>query len=173
MALGSVTSALLEPFRRLVDLLDEPEAIAVLAPLIKQEIHYRLLNSDQGWRLRELISVGSHSHHVGHAIDWLKSHYTETLRVDELASRVHMSTSSLHLHFRQLTGKSPLQYQKWLRLNEAKQLMLNNGIDATAAAFKVGYESASQFSREYSRLFGAPPKRDIAELKAQAVIGSV
>ncbi len=102
------------------------------------------------------------------AIDWLKSNYASPLRVEELAERVHMSASSLHHHFRQLTAMSPLQYQKWLRLNEARRLMLNVGFDARSAAFEVGHESPSQFSREYARLFGASPKRDVVGLRSKA-----
>jgi AraC-like DNA-binding protein len=108
--------------------------------------------------------VGSHSHQIARAIDWLKEHYDKTFKVDDLASYSGMSTSSLHYHFRALTAMSPLQFQKRLRLNEARQLMLMEQKDATTAAFQVGYESPSQFSREYSRLFGAPPSRDIKRL---------
>lgn len=168
MALGALTPTLLESFKRLTDLLDEPEGIEVLAPLVKREIHYRLLTSDQAGRLRQLASVGSQSHLIARAIDWLKVNYASPLRIEELAQRVHMSASSLHHHFRLLTAMSPLQYQKWLRLNEARRLMLNEGFDAAGAAFKVGYESPSQFSREYARLFGAPPRRDVTGLRHQA-----
>lgn len=167
-ALGTITPALLEPFGRLLALLDEPGAIAVLAPLIEREIHYRLLMSDQAARLLQIASVGSQSHRIARAIDWLKTNYAQPLRIDELAAHVQMSPSSLHHHFRQLTGMSPLQYQKWLRLNEARRLMLNEHLDVAGAAFHVGYESHSQFSREYSRLFSAPPKRDIGGLREQA-----
>jgi AraC-like DNA-binding protein len=166
-ALGTITPALLEPFSRLLALLDEPGAIAVLAPLIEREIHYRLLMSDLAARLWQMASVGSQSHRIAKAIDWLKANYAQPLRIDELAAHVQMSPSSLHHHFRQLSAMSPLQYQKWLRLSEAKRLMLNEGLDAASAAFQVGYESPSQFSREYSRLFGAPPRRDIEELRQQ------
>ena len=168
MALGAVTPTLLESFKRLTDLLDEPDAIEVLAPLVQREIHYRLLTSDQAGRLRQLASVGSQSHLVARAIEWLKANYASPLRIEELAERVHMSASSLHHHFRQLTAMSPLQYQKWLRLNEARRLMLNEGFDAASAAFEVGYESPSQFSREYARLFGAPPRRDVVSLRSKA-----
>ncbi|PWB67450.1 MAG: AraC family transcriptional regulator [Deltaproteobacteria bacterium] len=168
MALGTVTPTLLESFKRLTDLLDEPDAIEVLAPLVRREIHYRLLTSDQAGRLRQLASVGSQSHFVARAIEWLKANYASPLRVEELAERVHMSTSSLHHHFRELTAMSPLQYQKWLRLSEARRLMLNEGFDAASAAFEVGYESPSQFSREYARLFGAPPKRYVVSLLRKA-----
>jgi len=168
MALGALTPVLLDCFGRLTALLDEPEAIPALAPLISRELHYRLLTSDQAGRLRQLASVGSQSHQVTRAVDWLKANYAAPLRIEELAGRVHMSASSLHHHFRQLTAMSPLQYQKWLRLNEAKRLMLNDGLDAARAAFQVGYESPSQFSREYARLFGAPPKRDVINLRSKA-----
>lgn len=165
--LGALTHTLLEPFSRLLDLLDEPASIAMLAPLIEREIHYRLLMSDQGARVRQIASMDSQRHRIARAIDWLKSNYAESLRIDDLAAHVHMSASSLHHHFRQLTAMSPLQYQKWLRLHEARHLMLNARLDAASAAFRVGYESASQFSREYGRLFGAPPKRDIEGLRQQ------
>lgn len=165
VGVGSVTPAMLEPIVRLLALLDEPAAIPVLAPLIKREIHYRLLATDQAPRLRQIASVGSQSHRVARAIDWLKLHYAEPVRIEDLAARVQMSVSGLHHHFRQLTGMSPLQYQKWLRLNEARRLMLSDGAEAATAAFSVGYESPSQFSREYARLFGAPPRRDVAALK--------
>lgn len=166
-ALGTITPALLEPISRLLALLDEPGAIAVLAPLIEREIHYRLLISDLAARLWQIASVGSQSHRIGRAIDWLKANYARPLRIDELAAHAQMSAPSLHHHFRQLAAMSPLQYQKWLRLSEAKRLMLNEGLDAASAAFHVDYESPSQFSREYSRLFGAPPRRDIEELRQQ------
>lgn len=168
IGLGTITPLMLEPLKRLLDLLDEPGAIEVLAPLIQREIHYRLLMSDQAARLWQIASVGSQSHRIARAIDWLKVNFASPLRIDELAARAQMSASSLHHHFRQLTAMSPLQYQKWLRLNEAKRLMLNERLDAASAAFQVGYESPSQFSREYSRLFGAPPKRDISELRRKA-----
>lgn len=168
MGLGTITPRLLEPFTRLLALLDESDAIAVLAPLIQREIHYRLLLSDQAARLWQIAAVGSQGHRIARVIDWLKVNYAAPLRIDELAARVQMSRSSLHHYFRQLTAMSPLQYQKWLRLNEARRLMLSEDLDAASAAFQVGYESPSQFSREYSRLFGAPPRRDVAGLRREA-----
>ena len=164
LVIGCLTPSLLAPVKRLLDLLDEPDAISVLVPLVLREIHYRLLMSDQSARLWQIVSLGSQSQRISKAVDWLKANYALPLKIEELASRVQMSTSSLHFHFRQLTAMSPLQYQKWLRLNEAKRLMLNEHLDAASAAFQVGYESPSQFSREYGRLFGAPPKRDIESL---------
>lgn len=169
--LGEMTLPMLDAFKRLLDLLDDPDAIPALAPLIQREIYYRLLMSDQGARLRQIASAGSQSHRIAHAIDWLKTHYTQALHIDELAAQVQMSTSSFHQRFRQLTAMSPLQFQKWLRLHEARRLMLTEHLEASTAAFRVGYESPSQFSREYSRLFGAPPRRDIEELSRQADIG--
>ena len=164
IVLGETTTRMLETFDRLVLLLDEPSAASVLAPLIHKEIYYRLLAGEHGWLLWQLATVGSHGHRVARAIAWLKMHFAGTLRVDELADRVQMSPSRFHHHFRQLTGMSPLQFQKHLRLNEARRLMLTEHSDAAAAAYQVGYESASQFSREYSRQFGAPPRQDVSRL---------
>jgi AraC-like DNA-binding protein len=170
MATGKVTLPLLSAFQRLIDLLAEPKDIPILAPIIQREILYRLLVDDQGTRLRQIASAGSQSQQVARAIDWLKSNFTRPLRIDDLASQVNMSLSTFHHHFRTLTAMSPLQYQKWLRLNEARRLMLTENTDAATAAFNVGYESPSQFSREYSRLFGAPPLRDITNLRQIAPI---
>lgn len=169
MGTGRVTAPLLSAFQRLVELLDEPASIPALAPLVQREILYRLLMSEQGDRLRQIGAAGSQSHQISRAIDWLKMHFAEPLRVEALATLVRMSPSTFHHHFRALTAMSPLQYQKWLRLTEARRLMLADHLDASTAAFRVGYESPSQFSREYSRQFGAPPMRDIAVLRGQAV----
>jgi len=165
MATGEVTLPLLTAFQRLIDLLAEPKDIPILAPIIQREIFYRLLVGDQGARLRQMASSGSQSQQIARAIDWLKDNFTRPLRIDDLATQVNMSTSTFHHHFRALTAMSPLQYQKWLRLTEARRLMLIENQDATTAAFQVGYESPSQFSREYSRLFGASPLRDITYLR--------
>ena len=168
MATGEVTVPLLGAFQRLVELLAEPKDIPILAPVIQREIIYRLLVGDQGARLRQIASAGSQSHQIARAIDWLKGNFTQPLRIDDLATQVNMSASTFHHHFRQLTAMSPLQYQKTLRLNEARRLMLTERLDAATAAFQVGYESPSQFSREYSRLFGKPPLRDITSLRQLA-----
>jgi len=165
IAISEVSLALLDAFQRLVDLLETPEDIPVLAPLIQREILYRLLMSDQGPRLRQIGAAGSQSQQIARAIEWLKGNFKQPLRVDDLASHARMSTSNFHHHFRALTAMSPLQFQKWLRLHEARLLMLTERLDAATAAFQVGYESPSQFSREYSRLFGAPPLRDIKGLQ--------
>jgi len=164
IVLGQTTTPLLQAFDRLVALLDEPASLPVLAPLLQKEIFYRVLMSDQGALLWQMASFGSHGHRVSRAIDWLKSNFAAPLRVEELAADVQMSPSRFHHHFRQLTAMSPLQFQKWLRLNEARRLMLTENLDASNAAFRTGYESPSQFSREYSREFGAPPRRDIERL---------
>ncbi|MGE3523027.1 MAG: AraC family transcriptional regulator N-terminal domain-containing protein [Candidatus Dadabacteria bacterium] len=165
MAIGDVTLPLLNAFQRLIDLLAEPSDIPILAPIIQREIVYRLLVGDQGARLREIATAGSQSHQIARAIDWLKSNFARPLRIDDLANQFHMSTSNFHHHFRTLTAMSPLQYQKWLRLNEARRLMLTERVDAATAGFRVGYESQSQFSREYKRLYGEPPLRDITKLR--------
>ncbi|KPA98310.1 MULTISPECIES: AraC family transcriptional regulator [Pseudomonas] len=165
--IGSMTEALEMAVGRLLALLDEPEAIPVLAPLVLREIHYRLLHSDQSARLRQITAVDGQGYRIAKAIDWLKLNFSMPLRIDELAARVQMSAPTFHHHFRQLTAMSPLQYQKWLRLNEARRLMLNERLDVSRAAFAVGYESPSQFSREYGRLFGAAPRQDIALLRGQ------
>ncbi|MBP0047829.1 AraC family transcriptional regulator [Marinobacterium sp. AK62] len=166
--IGQLTPELLEPFARLLNLVGKPDDIAVLEPLIKREIHYRLLKSDLAASLWKVVAVGSQSQKVARAIDWIKANYNKPLKVDQLAAHVQMSSSSLHHYFRQLTAKSPLQYQKWLRLSEARRLMLSDGLDAARASFIVGYESPSQFSREYSRFYGTPPKRDIENLRQKS-----
>jgi AraC-like DNA-binding protein len=173
MATGAVTVPLLSACQRLIDLLAAPQDIPILAPLTQREILYRLLVGDQGARLRQIAWAGSQSHQVAQAIEWLKRHYTHPLRIEDLAAHVHMSPSTFHQHFRALTAMSPLQYQKWLRLNEARRLMLTERHDAATAAFQVGYESPSQFSREYRRVFGAPPLRDITSLRHMAGSASV
>lgn len=164
MAVSEVSKSLLDVLLRLLDLLDEPESIPILAPMLQREIAYRLLIGEQGARLRQIAAAGSHSHQIARAIDWLKENYTQQLRVEGLAKQAGMSTSTFHHHFRSVTAMSPLQFQKWIRLHEARRLMLMDHLDATSAALQVGYESPSQFSREYSRLFGAPPLRDIKRL---------
>ena len=171
MATGEVTVPLLGAFQRLVDLLAEPKDIPILAPVIQREIIYRLLVGDQGARLRQIASAGSQSNQIARAIDWLKGNFTQPLRIDDLATQVNMSASTFHHHFRQLTAMSPLQYQKTLRLNEARRLMLTERLDAATAAFQVGYESPSQFSREYNRIFGSPPLRDIMKLRQVGAVG--
>lgn len=168
MATGEMTLSLIRAFQRLIDLLAETQDIPILAPNIQREIIYRLLVSDQGERLRQIASAGSQSQQIARAIEWLKGNYTEPLSIDDLAAQANMSNSTFHHHFRSMTALSPLQFQKQLRLQEARRLMLAERMDAANAAFQVGYESPSQFSREYNRMFGAPPLRDITHLRQMA-----
>jgi AraC-like DNA-binding protein len=161
MATGEVNQPLLSAFQRLVDLLADEQDIPVVAPLIQREIYYRLLIGDQGERLRQMATAGSQADQIAQAINWLKLHFRSPVSIDELAAQVCMSSSTFYHHFRTMTAVSPLQFQKQLRLQEARRMMLEERVEAATAAFQVGYESPSQFNREYSRLFGAPPLRDI------------
>ena len=165
MMVGKLTVPLLSAFQRLLGLLDEPQDIPILAPTLQKEIIYRLLVGEQGPRLREIAADGSQTNHIAHTIEWLQENFSQPLKVDELASMAQMSSSTFYQHFRSMTALSPLQYQKRLRLQEARRLMLSESLDAASAGFQVGYESASQFSREYRRHFGAPPVRDIQQLR--------
>ena len=151
MTLGEMTEPLLNAFTRLIDLVDDPESMPVLAPLIKREIFWRVLNSEHGAELRHIVSTGSQGLRIARSVKWLKENYDQPLSVEDLAGLAKMSKSTFHHHFRDLTSMSPLQYQKRLRLMEARRLMVGESMDASGAAFKVGYESPSQFSREYSR----------------------
>jgi AraC-like DNA-binding protein len=166
MATGEVTAEFLSACCRLVDLLDTPQDIPFLSGLIQREIIYRILRGPEGARLRAIATLGDQSHRTAKAIAWIKANYTKPLRVEDLAQIAGMGLSTLHNHFRALTAMSPLQYQKQLRLQAARGRMLMDGMDAASAAFEVGYESASQFNREYSRLFGQPPMRDIRTLRS-------
>jgi len=165
ISLGPMDAPLLDALARLVRLLDEPQLIAPIAPLVQQEIMVRLLCGPHGLYLRHLLATGSPSHQIAHAMAWLRQNFSQDVLMDELAARAHMSPSTFRQHFRDLAGMSPLQYQKQLRLQQARQLMLNDALDAGNTAARVGYESVSQFNREYSRLFGAPPQRDIRRLR--------
>ncbi|HHF3034319.1 TPA: AraC family transcriptional regulator N-terminal domain-containing protein [Vibrio diabolicus] len=165
IAVGELSEPLLDAFLRLIELLDEGQSIKILAPIIKREIFYRLLITEQGARLNQIVTAGSHSHQIAKAIDWLKNNFVKPLSVSELAAYSGMSKSAFYTHFRSITSMTPLQFQKKLRLSEARRLMLTENLDAMATTFKVGYESPSQFSREYSRLFGAPPSKDIKSLR--------
>ncbi|MCG6267515.1 AraC family transcriptional regulator [Vibrio furnissii] len=165
IAVGELSEPLLDAFVRLMALQDDPASINILAPVIKREIFYRLLTSEQGARLNQIVTAGSHSHQISKAIDWLKHNFVKPLSVSELASYTGMSKSAFYTHFRTMTSMTPLQFQKKLRLSEARRLMLTENLDAMATTFRVGYESPSQFSREYSRLFGAPPSKDIKALR--------
>jgi AraC-like DNA-binding protein len=170
MAVGVTSVELLNACSRLVDLLDAPLDMPFLSGLIQREIIYRLLRSSQGRHLRAIATLGEQSHRTAKAVSWLRLNYAKPLRVEDLAAMAQMGVSTLHHHFRSLTAMSPIQYQKQLRLHVARERMLNDGLDAASAAFEVGYESASQFNREYSRLFGQPPMRDV---KARRLAGAI
>jgi AraC-like DNA-binding protein len=165
IAVGETTVGLLSACSRLIELLETPEDIPFLSHLIQREIVYRILRTPQGERLRAIATTGDLSHRTARAIAWLRANYAKPLHMEELAEVARMGVSTLHHQFRGLTAMSPLQYQKQLRLQTARQRMLMEGMDATSAAFEVGYESVSQFNREYSRLFGQPPMRDIKNLR--------
>ena len=168
MATGVLDTPLLDAFCRLLELADEPATLPVLGLLVRREIHCRLLAGVQGWRLRQMVQADGQGRRIARAVAQLRERFHEPLRVEALAREAQMSVSTFHQHFKALTAMSPLQYQKQLRLSEARRQMLVDNLDAATAAYRVGYESASQFSREYSRLFGAPPLRDIAVLRAAA-----
>jgi AraC-like DNA-binding protein len=159
---------LLDGLLRLVRLLDAPQDIPVLRPLILRELYFRLLQGEQQSRLAEIAIGDGRVRRVAGAIAWIKEHYAEPLQIEALAKRVNMSPSALHGHFRAVTGVSPIQYQKRLRLEEARRLLLTGATSAETVAYEIGYASASQFSREYARLFGQPPRRDAEQLRAVA-----
>jgi len=160
MYVNRIAMPVLEPVLRLLRLAETPEDVPIMAPLIKREIMYRLLVNGEGARLRQIALQDSHTQRVAKAISALRVNYAQSLRIEDMARAVHMSVSSFHHHFKAVTAMSPLQYQKQLRLQEARRQMLMAGVDVASAAHSVGYESPSQFAREYSRMFGAPPLRD-------------
>ena len=165
LSVADVDPDILHAFLRLVELLEKPEQIPILGPLIVREIHYRLLIGPQGEFLRRLNTLGTQSNQIAQAITWLRDNYREPLQVDKLAQKVNMATSTFHRHFKEVTTLSPLQFHKRLRLYEAKRLMLTESKDASSASLAVGYESPTQFNREYKRLFGEPPHRDVMRMR--------
>ncbi|MDN4500993.1 AraC family transcriptional regulator [Alteromonadaceae bacterium BrNp21-10] len=165
MATGTLSLSLISAFQRLIDLVDDESSIPMLAPMIRREIFYRLLVGEQGEKLRQLAAMGTQTHQVAKAISWLKSNFSKSVRVEELAQIASMSISTFHHHFRNMTAMSPLQYLKLMRLQEARRLMLTEHLDAATSAFQVGYESPSQFSREYGRLYGCSPAKDVNKLR--------
>ncbi|WP_159867176.1 MULTISPECIES: AraC family transcriptional regulator [unclassified Raoultella] len=167
LSVEPLDEGLTDALRRLITLLDEPDLITQLEPLIQQEIIIRLLASSHGGQLRNMATVGSPDQNISKVVGWLKQNFTRSVCIDELAASAYMSPSTFRQHFRSVTGISPLQYQKKLRLQEARQQMLSKNLDANSAALVVGYESASQFSREYSREFGESPQRDIKRMRLQ------
>lgn len=166
LCVSDASPSLIDCAIRLTKLLDTPQDIPFLAPLIIREIYYRLLTDEQGEAVRQVATFGSNMQRIADVIKQIKTEFAKPLRVEELAEQANMSAASFHRHFKAVTSMSPLQYQKHLRLMNARQIMLAEAIDATQAAYRVGYESTSQFSREYSRMFGAPPIRDIERLRS-------
>lgn len=162
-AVSAVTPELLSPVRRMLELLEAPQDAPILGPMIRREILYRLLQGEQGASLRQVARPDSRLSQVQRAVSWIRAHYDRPSDVMEMASHAGMSRASFHRHFKAATAMSPLQFRQALRLQEARRLMLSH-VDAQEAAFRVGYESPSQFSRDYARLFGAPPRRDIRRL---------
>jgi len=169
IAVSTLDSDLLGACLRLVRLLQSPEQYRVLAPLVIREIIYRLLTGEQGHRMRHLATIGGHAHRMVRAVKKLKEEFAKPLRVEDVAREIGMSVSGFHAHFKAVTAMSPLQFQKELRLQEARRLMLTESLDAAEAGFQVGYDDASHFSREYKRHFGDPPIRDIHHLRELTV----
>ena len=167
MFVSQMELSLLDAVIRLSRLLDNPKDIPILAPLFIKEILYKVMQGQHGGRLEQIAIEGSYSHQIKDVIEHITNNYDKSFRIEELAEKVNMSVSSLHRHFKEVTAMSPIQFQKELRLQEARRLLLTESSDATDVAFKVGYESPSQFSREYSRMFGFPPRQDIKRLKAK------
>src|ERR1700752_791495 len=172
VAIGQAPPGLLSACSRLMDLLDTPEDIPFLSHLVQREIIYRILRTPQGARLRTIATTGDLGNRTARAITWLRDNYAKRLHMDQLAGIARMGVSTLHHQFRALTAMSPLQYQKQLRLQRARERMLMDGLDATSAAYEVGYESVSQFNREYSRFFGQPPMRDVKTLRTNSVVAA-
>ena len=169
---GAVDEPLLDAALRLTRLLETPRDIPALAPMVMREIHYRILSGAHGGTIAGLAVAGSNLHKIAQVIRHMKANLAASIRVEELAATLHMSASSFHHHFKAVTAMSPLQYHKRLRLTEARQILLSENTDAASTAYRVGYESASQFSREYARMFGAPPVRDVTAIKAGVRVDS-
>ena len=166
MAVGTTDADLLDAIVRLVRLLDTPDTSKVLAPLVIREMIFRLLQGGQGARLSHLLITGVDTRRISQAIGYLREHFDRSLKMEDIAHEFGMSVSGFHHHFKSVTAMSPLQFQKHLRLQEARRLMLGEDLDAASAGFRVGYEDPAYFSRDYKKLFGAPPQRDIAQLRS-------
>jgi AraC-like DNA-binding protein len=167
MSAGAMTPQLFDAACRMVGLMDCPEDAPILAPLIEREILYRLLTGPQGPRLAQIARRDGRLRQINRAIGWIKRNFDQPFSIEAVADEARMSASALHQHFKAVTSLSPLQYQKQIRLQEARRLILVQRLDAATAGHTVGYDSPSQFSREYARLFGAPPLRDVARLREQ------
>jgi AraC-like DNA-binding protein len=172
MAVSSLTHELLDAFLRLIRLLDIKDDYRVVSHLVIREIIYRILKSEQGPRLRQMAAFGGHTNRIAKAVQMLRSRFAESLSIEQIASELGMSVSSFHQHFKTATSMSPLQFQKMLRLQEARNLLLSEDLDASYVAVRVGYDDPSQFTREYKRLFGAPPKRDVSRVKQLVTSGT-
>lgn len=168
VAVNPASPELLDATLRLIRLLERPQDVAAMAPLIQQEILYRLLSGPHGARLLHIAMAEGAGHRITRAVAWLREHFASPLRIEVLADHVGMSESSLHHHFKAVTNMTPMQYQKQLRLYEARRLMLVENMDVGTAGYSVGYQSPSQFSREYRRLYGLPPARDLEALRTPA-----
>ena len=169
IAVSTLDADLLDGVVRLVRLLDTPKEARILTPLIEREIIYRLLMGDQGSRLRHLTIQGGYTSHIARAVEQLRQNFDKSFRMEQLADELGMSVSSFHQHFKSVTAMSPLQFQKRLRLQEARRLMLGEDLDAASAAYRVGYNDAAHFSREYKSLFGDPPMRDVQRLREESL----
>jgi AraC-like DNA-binding protein len=161
---ASVTTELMDAWVRMLRLMGDPQAIAALAPVYEREILFRVLQGPHGWMLREIAAPDTAMARVSMAIQWIRRDFAQPIRVESLANRASMSVSAFHRHFKAVTNFSPLQYQKRVRLLQARTLMVANSRSVMAAAFEVGYESATQFSRDYARVFGLPPAQDAARI---------
>jgi AraC-like DNA-binding protein len=173
IAVGTASPRLLDATVRMLRLLDHPRDIAVLAPMIEREILWLIMSGDQGATVRQLGLADSSLSRVRHVVRWMRERYAEPVRVDQLAEQARMSSSAFHRAFHAVTAMSPIQYQKNIRLQEARLRLLQNPGDVASTAFAVGYESASQFSREYRRQFGAPPSQDVAQLRGAVERGAL
>lgn len=165
ISVSFLDAGLLDAVLRLVRLVETPAEAPFLAPLVKREIVYRLWMGEQGERLRYIAALGGYTHHIAKTVDRLRQDLSQPLRIEAIARDLGMSVSGFHHHFKAVTAMSPLQFQKRLRLQEARRLLLSERLDAASAAYRVGYNDASQFSREYKRLFGLPPIRDVQQLR--------
>ncbi|QQE78235.1 AraC family transcriptional regulator [Alicyclobacillus sp. SO9] len=165
MYVSQMEPSLLDAVLRLVRLIDTPEDVSFLSPIFTKEILYRILQGQHGITLEQIAIEGSSAYRIKNAIEHIVNHFDRSVRIEELAHMVNMSVASLHRHFKEVTTMSPIQFQKQLRLQEARRLLLSKSTDATDVAFRVGYESPSQFSREYSRMFGLPPREDVMTLR--------